>query len=262
MELQTLRTQIAQLASLVQGPFLISPAQQQEELEILQKAAKHAGYFCFVVDMLKLKILSEHTFGVDKWLGYPNQDFTLETYIKSVHLIDQPFLFKFGKILMEQLLRSELPIGFMKGKFVVNHSIRDRNGKYYLMRRISQPFQLNAKKQVTEYINICTLVKAYNSEPFDATSAEVHDAVEANIKAEVKANLSNLFPFTEKELQLLQHYVAQPKSTRQAAADQLHCSLESIKTYKERSLEKVEEKMEFRFDNYDDLVAFFAPYLG
>ena len=108
------------------------------------------------VHNLKAKRL-EHVQGVEKILGYSDEEFTLDLYYNKLHPIDREIIFETSK---ENLALANLRIkgkeneGTFESQFTILYRLRAKNGKYIHILRQSTILEYHEK--IIRTFSVCT----------------------------------------------------------------------------------------------------------
>ena len=79
--------------------------------------------------------------------------------MKDVHTI-------ITKYLAEKACCGDSYLDYLQSKFIMHHAMRHcGTGRYWHIKRIVTPFQVTRKKQVSAYLNRCTVIGPYNNVP-------------------------------------------------------------------------------------------------
>ncbi|MBA4848969.1 hypothetical protein [Emticicia sp. BO119] len=142
-------------------PEAISIEEQQNELESMKEVIRHEKFF-FVVSSIESRI--EHAHGVERWLGYGEQEFTLEKYLSIIHPSYLEFLTHLAQITFQIVSSKGFRVGFREQRYVVDVALRHSKGHYVLCKRALSPWQWRYDKirqELTHYFNEFTVINPY-----------------------------------------------------------------------------------------------------
>ncbi len=206
---------LQQKAAAIEGPWQISAAQQETDLDSLRNG--HERFF-FVVDLQTLSMLHQH--GIERWLGY-REPINLMQYADMLHPAVEAIHYAYAHSLLEKLLDGAMRVSYMVDKFITLHAIRKSDGSYVRVKRVSSAFQLNNQGQIAAYLNEFTLMGPYNSEPFavwatDAAGADYPERI-ALIEKNLVEKVEQYLPFFPSELRLLRYRAHNPEINSNSA---------------------------------------------
>ena len=200
------QSQSARLLPLPSYKKMIPQEEQNTELAHLKETIHYERFF-FVVNLHEMKI--EHLNGIERWLGYKENDFDFLTYLSLIHP-EHAALHNITSItLIEGLMKGDWNIEFMKHRYITDIALRHRDGHYLLCKRLACIFQYDERRRLLEYINEFTIIRKYNGEPFTVrgTSDEGKDLEWMNTFLErTKQAFQNKNLFGFQELRILRKY--------------------------------------------------------
>ncbi len=244
---EILKSQCERLLPEAAYTYTISEAQQHKEVALLKNTLHYEKFF-FVIN--NEKFINEHVYGVQKWLGYTDREFTLLKYISLVHPSHLVAQMTSANELLETFISGSWPLQFMGHRFISNIALRHANGEYLLFKRLAWPFQLDDKHRLLSYLNEFTLVGNFNNEPYTAriTDAEgnaidLHD----ELLHRTKQSFQKHKPFSVQEQRIL-HKLAQKNAVTSKEIGKMFSIKESsVITYKKRIMKKAEQLFHQRF---------------
>ncbi len=243
------QSQSARLLPLPSYKKMIPQEEQNTELAHLKETIHYERFF-FVVNLHEMKI--EHLNGIERWLGYKENDFDFLTYLSLIHP-EHAALHNITSItLIEGLMKGDWNIEFMKHRYITDIALRHRDGHYLLCKRLACIFQYDERRRLLEYINEFTIIRKYNGEPFTVrgTSDEGKDLEWMNTFLErTKQAFQNKNLFGFQELRILRKYAYNNKISVAQIANAFKVQESTIATYNKRILEKAENLYAKRFTN-------------
>lgn len=222
---------------------------QQAEINLLKETVRFERFF-FVINLHSLKIERSH--GLERWLGYPDQSFTLLNFLDIIHPAHAEAHHLTATVLMEGLMRGDWNVEFMKHRYSNHIALRHRDGHYLCFKRLACVFQYDEQHRLLEYINEFTLVGEYKGQPYSVGALQedgsrlvwldeflqrVHQAFQNK----------NLFSF--QELRILRKYAYQPDLSSSDIAKAFKIEGSTLVTHKKRIQNKAEELFQKRFEN-------------
>jgi hypothetical protein len=154
----------------------ISDERCLHELEKIKKTIDYEQ-FIIVIDLLQQKVT--HCYGVQQWLGYENETFSLEKYISIVHPSRIDLLITLAEASIETANSNEQEVGFMEQKQILQLPLLHRKGHYIFVKKCSYPFQIDKKGRIISHLNHFTIM----NEKFDSS-----DSMKPEIKSEYIVN--------------------------------------------------------------------------
>jgi hypothetical protein len=150
----------------------ISEERCLHEIEKIKKTIDYEQ-FIIVIDLLQQKIT--HSYGVQQWLGYENETFSLEKYISIIHPSRVDLLITFAEASIETANSKEQEVGFMEQKQILQLPLLHRKGHYISVKKCSYPFQIDKNGRIISHLNHFTIM----NEKFDSS-----DSMKPEIKSE------------------------------------------------------------------------------
>jgi hypothetical protein len=237
----------------------VSEEETNRELDLL-KNTLHNQRFIFVINLHKMEI--ENCKGIERWLGYPDMNFTLFDYLKIIHPSHNVFHQITSKLGISGLMRGDYPIEFMKHRLVTFIPLRHRNGKYFFFKRVGSVFQYfknkNSKHCLLEYINEFTLLKEFDETP-GAITTFAENITEKQWEDKILTDMKKVFEkesvFSLQEYRVLRDYAYNSKAQVTDIAKKLGVKTSSVITYHKRILNKAEQLLSIKFSTVKDVAA-------
>lgn len=235
----------------------VSAAIQQKEINSLQAQLDFEKFF-FVVN--NHGFTTSHIHGVQKIMGYADNDFTTEQYLSTIHpshLLAQ--MITAYEVNEHFLCGDWLPI-FFKSHFFINIiALRHANGNYLLFKRLAYPFQYDDGNRLLAYLSEFTLIGPYHDEPY---SARVTDAsgnlveIEKAIKRHTRKSFEKHLPFSGRELEVIHYYNQHENISNTMVAAALNVKPTSLKTFQKRIKRKAEDLFRREFKNTHEIALY------
>ncbi len=227
-------------------PEAVSSEEQQNELESMKEVIRHEKFF-FVVSSNESRI--EHTHGVEKWLGYNEQEFTLEKYLSIIHPSYLEFLTHLAQITFQIVSNKGFRVGFREQRYVVDIALKHAKGHYVLCKRALSPWQWRYDKirqELTHYFNEFTVTNPYlediSPELFPRI-LDVNGDKMFNLEDILRKNASLYFEtnkifFSIQEIRIIRKMAYSPNITSSDLAAFFKNQIGTINTLKKRIIKK------------------------
>ncbi|MBL7749526.1 MAG: hypothetical protein JNM19_18960, partial [Chitinophagaceae bacterium] len=223
---------------------VVPESSQLAEIRSLQKTLGDERFF-FVVDMQRFEM--EHCYGVQKWLGYQESEFSLKKYWDSVvHPGSKKALLLVIMKMYELLSTGTYPLEFMVQRFSTKIVLRHANGKYYQFKKTSSVFQYDEKKRLLAYLDEFTKIGEYNAD--STTEPRMYNSSGAREAEKEKAILEQVFldflgmkVYSVNELQTARNMAYFPHKSQAELAEEADLSVHTINTYCKRLLIKTRD---------------------
>lgn len=249
MSSKNLDTNFKNLRTLVQSFFNDEPRNltsvvpkddQHQEIELLKQTLGGERFF-FIVDMPEFEILQ--SFGINRWLGYSDNDFNLDDYWENVvHPQSKNSLLLIAHQLYGSLCTGMYPLQFMVQRYSSRIALRHRDGHYILVKKTSSVFDYNNKGQLTKYLNEFTIIGDYNGEPIEPRMYNSFGDREIEKEKEILSKTMQRFIdmkiFSAKELQTARILAYDVDASQNSIAEKFDVTRHTVDTFYRRFLEK------------------------
>ncbi len=252
MRTEKLKTDFTSLKKYVTGLYgnygtlvpVVKEETQSEELALLKSTLRDERFF-FVVDMTVFEM--QCCYGLQKWLGYSEKEFTLKKYWDSVvHPASKKSLLLVIMKMYELLSLGKYPLEFMVQRFSTKIILKHRNGKYYQFKKTSSVFQYDTNNRLLAYMDEFTKIGDHNGET--ATEPRIYNdrGEDETLKKEeilkkVLEDFIRMKVYSLKELQTARSMAYRPDLTQAQLAKESGLSVYTIKTYCKRLLLKTRD---------------------
>jgi len=234
----------------------VAVEKQLTEIQHLSDSLHYERFF-FVINYHEFSVQQAH--GVNKWLGYNDEIFTLKKYYSIMHPAHLVAQMTIGYELLESFMSGEWTIGFMSHRYINTLALKHANGDYLSFKKTTYPFQVDTNHRLISTLSEFTLIGPYNSEPFSSrltnSFGEPIDWHE-QLQQRSRQSFHKSVPFSKNELLLLEVHAAQPNLTTAAIAARFNVKESTIITYKKRILEKAERLLHHRFKTAKDVAVY------
>jgi len=237
--------------------YIVSPRLQKDELASLERTIGGQRFF-FVVDLATFEIT--HKAGIERWLGYPEKEFTLKQYWKLVH----PGLQKTAHTVFVQMIdilcKGLFSLEFMVQRYSSLTALKHYNGEYLLLKRTASVFQYDNENRLTEYLNEFTIVGKYGGEPlspvFFTDKGKPEEERGKIVMQQVLEKFLGLKIFSVNEFHVARLLAYTPGITQKKIAGILNKSPNTIDTYCKRFLNKARAYFHFEFSSASEAAVY------
>lgn len=241
----------------------ISQAKQEKEIKLLIETVKYERFF-FVVDLIKKEVL--YTNGLQKWMGYNDDDFSLLKYFQILHPKHLESLNMLAQATFQTANSGKYKVAFMEQKYIVQLPIKHIEGHYLLTKRTLSPFQIDQDGRVTAYLNEFSIIGKHEPshalEPWlvDSNGNQMNEAaLEIRTRTdEILNKLKRPRPFSVQHLRILRKIAYEKDINFKQIAKSLQIKPASMETHSRRLLENA--RIYFENDDFKNLrdVALYA----
>ncbi len=244
--------------------LMVSDKEQQDEINLLQQTTGDERFF-FIVNMDDFAI--EYAYGIRKWLGYNDADFSLKKYWDAVVFPEsKKSLILISQQMYKLLLGGHFQLEFMTQRFAGHIILKNVKGEYKLAKKTSAIFQYDDNNRLVKYIDEFTILgdysensvleNAFGTRIFNTGGASESEKIEHILK-EMLDQFYRMKIFTPRELQIARTIAYNYKITKKEIATIFKISPATIVTFNNRFLQKARDF--FNIDFPDTLTA--ALYL-
>ena len=235
----------------------VIPQSLQQEITTKLDAQLDNEQFYYVIDVRKDEIL--HCNGINKWLGYPELDFTRKKFKSLIH---PSFTFLLGiyvKALFAYFQNKATTFQFGYPVCAILLAIKDSSGHYQYCKGKCYPFQLSGQGHITEYIVVANIIKPLSNEDYCFMlfcDNGKRNEFEEIIKQDIQESFKEGEYFSFQEYRILKKYAQDSTTTSEAIAKTFKIEKATIGTYNTRILKKAEALFNQRFDNAKKVAEF------
>jgi hypothetical protein len=232
--------------------------EQQQELSSLEDTIGSERFF-FVVDIPSFEIT--HQCGIQRWLGYPEKDFTLKKYLSIMHPGRRNTVFLVARQLWANLCVGNFALQFMVQRYSSLVALKHyRQDKYLLVKKTSSVFQYDAQNRLIQYLNEFTIIGDYDGEalmPRMHTSTGEDEKIQGGeVMRQVMQKFLGMKIFSPNELQTARRLAYNPGITQAKIAEAEGVSVYTIDTYCKRFLNKARDFFQEPFPSVLDAAVF------
>jgi hypothetical protein len=235
----------------------ITLSQQEKEIDLLKETISNERFF-FVVNMLNFEIEQVH--GVQRYLGYPEKEFTYKKYWNNVIHPGKQALKLLARHMYEALCSGKFPLKFMVQRFTSLVPLKHYNGHYLLTKKTSSTFQYDINNRLIAYIDEFTIIGDYNGEALSPRMYNNYGEEESLAKKEILEKMINTFIgmkiFSTSEMQIARKIAYNPHITKSKIAEELNIKTSTVDTFYKRFLSKARHFFCQDFHTLSDAAAF------
>lgn len=230
--------------------YAVTKDQQDKEIASLKETIGSRRFF-FVTNLEKYEV--EHPFGIERWLGYSERDFTMKKYLNILHPGRRKAVQMIALHLYNNLCIGKYTLNFMVQRYSSLIALKHYRGHYVLANKTSSIFQYDINNRLTACLHEFTIINdEYNGEPlapkfFTSTGQEEERGTE--ILQNAVEHFLKLKVFSPKELQVARKIAYQPGIKQKQLADSLEISVDDLHQYYSRFLKKAREFFHHDFNN-------------
>jgi DNA-binding CsgD family transcriptional regulator len=216
------------------GVPCVSTDEQALELRLLTDTLPKGNFF-FVVDYQTGQI--SHAHGLKQWLGWDDAGFQLAHYFQIILPSHLPSLTIMAANALRIIHASNIPMGFMSNKLVVQIPLQHADGTYWLCKRTVSPWQYASNRRVLSLINEYTLVKPYEGEPLSphviAANGLRSEALETLLRTYNfdSVQTAQTRPFTIAELRIARKLAYNPGVSVRELGEAFKSSARTVETH-------------------------------
>lgn len=256
-DFEGLQDYVRSLFDTIPTKLMVDDAQQQQEITLLRETIG-GGRFFFVVDLVNFEIT--FSYGVQRWLGYHEKEFTLKQYWNIVHPGKQKALMAVAFQLYNAVCKGQYALQYMVQRYSSQVALRHYNGQYLLFQKISSVFQYDAQNCLTAYMNEFTRLGHYENEPlrpvFFNSGGEEETKRGGEVLQKTIQHFLGMKVFSPNELQVARIIAYIPSIKQAAIATQLQVSPHTIDTYCKRFLNKARDYFHADFPSVVDAAVY------
>jgi DNA-binding CsgD family transcriptional regulator len=245
-------------ADLDLNQVVVTPEQQQRELAFLKETVSNERFY-FVVNMPDFEL--QHATGIQKWLGYPEKDFSLKKYWDYVaHPARKGSLQLIVEGMYAMLCNGKYPLQFMVQRFCTLLPVKHYQGHYLLTKKTASVFQYDKKNRLIAYLDEFTIIGEYREEPVSMRiineSGEREHEKEQEIREKAMERFLGMRIFSVNELQVARKLAYNPGITKPDIALAFNRSVHTIDTYYKRLLRKARSFFNTEFPTVFDVAMY------
>jgi DNA-binding CsgD family transcriptional regulator len=226
---QAFRASCYQHVADIEHPMQVSEEEQNVFLNSVKTMVSNERFY-FVVDLVSFDLT--HCIGVDRWLGYSPGSLSMFDYLKAIHPNYVGQLMQMAIATLEVAGQNPGFFKFMDQRIIACLPMREKNGKYWWVKRESTSFQFDANGRLTAYANLFTIVKEYDGE----SMAPRYSDLAGNSQNELynlfveryRERIREYLPFTKRQFEILKIYAEGAGWTSLRVGQKLSLSKQTI----------------------------------
>lgn len=237
---------------------MVLQREQQKQIRFLNATLIHEQFF-YVADLREGKLKNVN--GVEKWLGYPDQDFTPEKFMRLIHPSQLLTYNIVSHNLAIYLTEGKINLQFMVQHFVSHVALRHLKGHYLLFKRVAYPFQFTDKNQLLEYLSVFTLIGGYQNTPFYFRASDRNgDLLDMHriIIEDMQTQFKSLRVFSNQEWRILRRYAKDFKISIAMLSQAFKIKESTVKEYNKRIKVKALNIFETEFTSARKVASYLA----
>ncbi|MGI8635628.1 MAG: hypothetical protein ACR2KZ_09520 [Segetibacter sp.] len=230
--------------------YAVTKEQQQKEISSLKETIGSRRFF-FVTNLENYEI--EQPFGIERWLGYSERDFTMKKYLDLIHPGRRKAVQMIALHLYNTLCIGKFSLDFMVQRYSSLIALKHHRGHYLLANKISSVFQYDINNRLTACLHEFTIISdEYNGEAlgpkfFSSTGEDDERGIEILQKA--VEHFLKLKVFSPKELQVARKIAYEPRIKQKQLADLMEIPVDDLHQYYGRFLRKARDFFHLDFNN-------------
>lgn len=229
--------------------YAVTKEQHEQELKYLRETIGSRRFF-FSINLEKYEI--ENAFGIERWLGYSDKEFSMKKY----HDIFHPGRKKGAKLVafnfMNTYCSGSYPLSFMVQRYSTLVALKHYNGHYVTANKITSVFQHDVDNRLTSCLHEFTIIKDFENEaltPSFFMSNGDEDQRGKEIMKKTVEQFERLKVFSPKEMQVARKLAYNPGLTRTELAEALEISVDDLHQYYNRFLKKARSFFGIEFNS-------------
>lgn len=221
----------------------------QQLMEQLNRQLNYEQFY-FITDVRTGDIV--HCNGVGRWLGYPDEHFTLQKYFSVIYPAHAIAESLYAAAYFEAIVGRQITPSFLHPSFITTLALKNKGGQYLYCKRRCYAIQFADVQQMTFYLNEFTIVKPLANEAFHTRLQQEYpnaDTINALIKKKALQHFEEAGIFSTQELRILKRYSDNSNAGSQAVARAFKIKKATVDTHNKRIMKKAAAAFEQRFEN-------------
>lgn len=237
-DFDTVKTYMISLLPTQLAAYAVSKDLQEKEINSLKDTIGSRRFF-FSINLERYEI--EYPCGIQRWLGYPDKEFTMKKYSDILH----PGKKKIAKMIAINFIKTYsqgiYPLSFMVQRYSTLVALKHYKGHYILANKITSVFQYDVKNHLTACMHEFTIIKEFENEaltPSFFMSTGDEDERGKEIMKQTIEQFEKLKVFSPKEMQVARKMAYNPGLTRSEISASLEINVDDLHQYYNRILKK------------------------
>lgn len=230
--------------------YVVTKEQQEKEIASLKETIGSRRFF-FVTNLENYQI--EQPYGIERWLGYSERDFTMKKYLDILHPGRRKTVQMIAMHIYNTLCTGKFVLNFMVQRYSSLIAMKHYKGHYLVANKVSSIFQYDMNNRLTACLHEFTIIsEEYNGEPlgpkfFNATGEDEKRGME--ILQKTVEHFLQLKVFSPKELQVARKIAYEPGIKQKQLAELLEIPVDDLHQYYNRFLKKARDFFHLEFNN-------------
>lgn len=237
--------------------LVVSLEEQTKEISLLRETLNNERFF-FVVNLLNFEIEQIH--GIQKYLGYPENEFCYKQYWNHVIHPGKQALKLLARHMYEAFCNGKYPLKFIVQRFTSLVPLKHYDGRYLLTKKTSSVFQYDVNNRLISYIDEFTVIGEYTGQPLDPRMWFEYDNQNSEEKNLFLKEMLNDFIemkiFSPNELQIARKLAYNTDITQAQIAEEFGLTVNTVNTYYKRFLEKARDCFKIKFLTFADAASY------
>jgi DNA-binding CsgD family transcriptional regulator len=230
-------------------PF-VSEEEQAKKLELLDAAIPDESFY--VVYNLQTGEF-EHANGVDKWLGYPDNEFTVNRYLACIDPKQVILHNMIARSMYKLLCSGMFRLQFSRQRYISRIGLRHNDGSYIEFKKTTSIFQYDNENRLLAQLNEFTKIGTYEGASLDTRVTEIDGVPQKDIfermvfQETIKAFMEKKY-FSPRELEILRMYAEEQEISTKQLAETLKLVAATVNELNKRILGKARNTFTHQFD--------------
>ena len=229
---------------------VIKEQQQQEQLNTLNNMIADETFY-FVFNLLTYEF--DYVKGVERWLGYSDNEFTVGRYLHSISPGQRLQFNLIAQNMYRLLCKGIFKLKFNTQRYMSLVALKHYNGEYITFKKTTSVFQYDDKNRLLAQLDIFNKLGAYEGAPLNTRITETDglqkDEFERRVFQMTLESFMEKKIFSPREFDILRCYANDKEINSNRLALLLNISPQTVATYNKRILEKAETTFTHSFTN-------------
>jgi DNA-binding CsgD family transcriptional regulator len=229
---------------------VVKPEMQAKQLEDLDAIIPNESFY-FVFNLQTAEF--DQVKGIEQWLGYPGQEFSVNRYLNCIHPSQSVLHNLIARSMYSTLCRGVFRLQFARQKYISQVGLRHYNGEYLVFKKTTSVFQYDTQHRLLAQLNEFTKIDKYDNELLRIRITETDGMQKEKFEREILRKTLEVFMdnkyFSPKEFKVLQAFAGQDALHTRQLAEQLGLQPGTIDTYNKRILAKARSTFTRDFAN-------------
>ncbi len=220
--------------------LVVSPDMQAKKLQKLDETIPYESFY-LVFNLQSNEF--EHVKGVDKWLGYPNSDFTLKTYLNCIDPKQVVMHNMIAMSMYKTLCTGTFKLQFDRQRYISRIGLKHYSGEFIEFKKTTSIYQFDNKNRLLAQLNEFTKIGSYVTANLDGRITEEDginqkERFERMVFGETVKSFMNKKYYSPKEFKILETYANSPGITSRELSSSLKIAPATVHVFNKRILSK------------------------